>query len=771
MDRDLIAQWLLDTTWQSAVLVVVIFLVQFLLSRWLSPAWRCALWGIVLIRLMMPALPSSGMSLYGIWCATAQKSTVAMPVVPVAPQSRINVKILPAGASTMREAAPSVLPMARPPEPSRWPWQAIAMCIYVLIAAVLLLRRTAQMLASRRLRKSAMPRAIACSIPVLESEHVHTPALAGLFRPCILLPCGMAAQLSRPQLDLVLDHELAHLRRRDHWAHAAWSVLQAVHWFNPFVYFAFSRYRLECELACDQAVLVRQSEPASQALYGQMLLNLATGTSPVPAAVGMAEGRRHLKARIRQIAADPPRRSPAVAGTLTLLLVAICGLTQAQTPAIPATAAPPASPALPALPASQPTTAPAGADDLLDHRLPLVSFNGTRLEEAVAYFRDTVGLNIVVNWTRLNDVGATRDSILQMRVRDVPIRKCLDAVCGQLPGPDPFNRVVWVFDQGVVTITTTLDLPVNLVNKVYDVTDIVAVHRELGETDAAQYLGELAELIQSTLEVATWERAGGRGTIKPWTKNLCLIVTQTSEVHSQIELLLNKLRERGALAIHVQMRAIDLSVEHLPAVMADTLKQGKPLVWYPNDELVAELVERAKAHMDISEMYAPRMTILNGGTGLASAWTNVNYVSNFKATTQPSGVLRYEPEISTTKRGLDVTVTPFVSHDRKYVRLQIKHEAKRLLGIDIETIKPIPDAKENFSVQHPVVDEASFESDLSIENGKTACVGERAVEQPVMVGPGDRKISTRIFLLLVTPTIIDMTESSKTRPATARVGP
>lgn len=765
MNEALIAQWLVETAWQSAMLVVVILLVQLLLRRWLSPAWRCALWGIVALRLAMPVLPSSGMSLYGIHSEVSQNHGDAVPFVHSAPQRNIDVQILPAIADAPHEPAPSIVPVVSSPVPSRWPWQAIAAWGYLLIAVLLLLRRIGQMLATHALRGSATPCPIVCSVPVMESDRMRTPALAGLLRPCILLPRGMAVQLSSSQLALVLDHELAHLRRRDHWAHAIWSVLLAVHWFNPFVYFAFSRYRLECELACDQAVLARQPEPAGRATYGQMLLDLATGTSSAPAAVAMAEGPRHLKARIRQIAADPPRRSSALAGILTLLLIAICGLTQAQTPAVPATAAPPASPA------SQPTTAPAGADDLLDHRLPLVSFNGTRLEEAVAYFRDTVGLNIVVNWTRLNDVGATRDSILQMRVRDVPIRKCLDAVCGQLPGPDPFNRVVWVFDQGVVTITTTLDLPVNLVNKVYDVTDIVAVHRELGETDAAQYLGELAELIQSTLEAASWERAGGRGTIKPWTKNLCLIVTQTSEVHSQIELLLNKLRERGALAIHVQMRAIDLSVEHLPAVMADTLKQGKPLVWYPNDELVAELVQRAKAHMDISEMYAPRMTILNGATGQASAWTNVNYVSNFKATTQPSGVLRYEPEISTTKRGLAVTVTPFVSHDRKYVRLQIKHEAKRLLGIDIETIKPIPDAKENFSVQHPVVDEASFESDLSIENGKTACVGERAVEQPVEVGPGDRKISTRVFLLLVTPTIIDMTESSKTRPATPRVGP
>ena len=56
--------WLWQTTWQVSVLVVLVFAVQLLFRRWLTPRWQYALWALVAVRLALPVLPSSAMSLF-----------------------------------------------------------------------------------------------------------------------------------------------------------------------------------------------------------------------------------------------------------------------------------------------------------------------------------------------------------------------------------------------------------------------------------------------------------------------------------------------------------------------------------------------------------------------------------------------------------------------------------------------------------------------------------------------------------------------------------
>ena len=58
--------WLLQTTWQAAVVTVIILLVQFLLRRRLSPAWRHGLWFLLVARLLMPMTPSSAVSVFNL---------------------------------------------------------------------------------------------------------------------------------------------------------------------------------------------------------------------------------------------------------------------------------------------------------------------------------------------------------------------------------------------------------------------------------------------------------------------------------------------------------------------------------------------------------------------------------------------------------------------------------------------------------------------------------------------------------------------------------
>jgi bla regulator protein BlaR1 len=83
------------------------------------------------------------------------------------------------------------------------------------------------------------------------TDAVTAPALTGLWKPTILLPTRSLEKLDDEALRFVLLHELAHLRRRDLWTNWILAVLRSLHWFNPFVWWAFHRLRVEAERAAD----------------------------------------------------------------------------------------------------------------------------------------------------------------------------------------------------------------------------------------------------------------------------------------------------------------------------------------------------------------------------------------------------------------------------------------------------------------------------------------------------------------------------------------
>ncbi|MDH3593206.1 MAG: M56 family metallopeptidase, partial [Planctomycetota bacterium] len=76
------------------------------------------------------------------------------------------------------------------------------------------------------------------------------PAVCGLVRPIVVVPAG----ISDADLDHALLHELAHVKRRDLWCQAWYSLLVACYWFHPLVWFARSRAACAREMRCDQTV-------------------------------------------------------------------------------------------------------------------------------------------------------------------------------------------------------------------------------------------------------------------------------------------------------------------------------------------------------------------------------------------------------------------------------------------------------------------------------------------------------------------------------------
>lgn len=93
------------------------------------------------------------------------------------------------------------------------------------------------------------------AVPVLASVRVATPTLIGWVRPAVVLPLAVLARMPAAQIDLILAHELAHLKRLDHIANLFQVVLETLFFYHPVVHWISRDARNERELCCDALAL------------------------------------------------------------------------------------------------------------------------------------------------------------------------------------------------------------------------------------------------------------------------------------------------------------------------------------------------------------------------------------------------------------------------------------------------------------------------------------------------------------------------------------
>jgi bla regulator protein BlaR1 len=92
-------------------------------------------------------------------------------------------------------------------------------------------------------------------VTVLRSKAIATPALVGWIRPVILLPVAVACNFPQAQIELIVAHELAHLRRWDPLANLFQVVLETLHFYHPVVHWISRDVRNEREICCDELAL------------------------------------------------------------------------------------------------------------------------------------------------------------------------------------------------------------------------------------------------------------------------------------------------------------------------------------------------------------------------------------------------------------------------------------------------------------------------------------------------------------------------------------
>ncbi len=194
------------------------------------------------------------------------------------------------------------------------------------------LERIANRLAWRDDAIDAMLRSVATRIGglsrvrVLISRHIDTPTLIGWFNPVILLPTAVALGFPRQQLELILAHELGHLRRLDHLVNLGQAVVETLLFYHPVVHWISREVRHEREVCCDHLVLrLTDSEPRE---YARTLAALEGLRQMSPQLVVAASGGMLLD-RVRRIigsssssSSRESRRRPRIGAWLVTLVAA-----------------------------------------------------------------------------------------------------------------------------------------------------------------------------------------------------------------------------------------------------------------------------------------------------------------------------------------------------------------------------------------------------------------------------------------------------------------
>jgi beta-lactamase regulating signal transducer with metallopeptidase domain len=171
---------------------------------------------------------------------------------------------------------------------------------------------------------------LASSPRLIMSDQVEMAFAFGVLTPTIILPAS-AEEWSDDRRRAVLLHELAHIRRRDLVGHTIAGVACAVYWFNPFVWAAARRLRVESELASDDVVLEHGIRPSD---YAQHLLDMVTSFSHRTPTVALAMARpKEFEGRLVAILDRTNRRGVfkktqggAAVGLLGLLTVSIAAV-------------------------------------------------------------------------------------------------------------------------------------------------------------------------------------------------------------------------------------------------------------------------------------------------------------------------------------------------------------------------------------------------------------------------------------------------------------
>jgi beta-lactamase regulating signal transducer with metallopeptidase domain len=334
---------LLHFVWQGAVLGVIAAALLLALRRAPAASRYAALLAVLAAMALCPVVT---------FLVTSPVPAAAPAPVTAAPQRVDAARVVPTSGAVPTPAAPAsegerparttgpqALPSAtrmrwmvraRAWALARLPWISLLWLAGVVVLSLRFLARGWSLWRLRgRLQPAAAPwpdrlaalcQRLALSRPVklMVSSAARVPMVIGWLRPVVVLPASALTGLTPDQVGALLAHELAHLRRHDHWVALGQALIELLLFYHPAVWWVSRALRAEREHCCDDAAVAASGDLAGY-LRALAWVDEHRGRALQPA---LASSGSPLLARIRRLGGCPPRDGgrPWLAALLSLAL-------------------------------------------------------------------------------------------------------------------------------------------------------------------------------------------------------------------------------------------------------------------------------------------------------------------------------------------------------------------------------------------------------------------------------------------------------------------
>ncbi|MBP2633412.1 MAG: Beta-lactamase [Firmicutes bacterium] len=350
MEMHSFLSWLLYSSLMGSILIGLIILLRLLFKNKTDANWQYLLWFLLILKLLIPHAPESSFSVFNIFnqlnmqslagiYSDAQEQAKMEPTMRgvsfISQTENMTDAYAVSVSRTFLETRENIIFLI-------WLTGVIAFTAYTtyLTCKLKCLIKDSSVIkdnsVTKLLEECKLTMNTKKNLVLLESMKIGSPMAVGGIHSYIILPIESIRNLSNEELRFILLHELAHFKRKDLYINWVTVFLQIMHWFNPFIWYAFYQMRQDREVACDAYVLsmLKFSEYKS---YGAAIIAfLEKNSSPIYdyTIARLAGGKDHIKKRMAMIASYKRRtRANFIWEILFFLLIGCLVLTDAKSTA------------------------------------------------------------------------------------------------------------------------------------------------------------------------------------------------------------------------------------------------------------------------------------------------------------------------------------------------------------------------------------------------------------------------------------------------------
>jgi bla regulator protein BlaR1 len=341
--------WIVQLSVGASILIVLVLIMQKLLKNRFGAKFQYIIWFAVVLRLIMPQLPTSSISIFNYIPSANQ-----MPPIIVAEKNTKNEKQISAepriNSAYDGHDTESILNQIlnfsyvtknTPLNPDISFFLSLIWIIAVFVISIYKLsiyiyfqnkikKRSAfcdtEVLNILENCRSQMK--ITRYVKIIETEKIKSPSLIGIIHPIILLPKNIHEIVSMSKLNYIFIHELSHLKQRDTLVNWIILILKTLHWFNPAIHYGLSKMCEDMEISCDSLALSYINDDEAKE-YGLTILNLAEKISiynKLPGMASIVSSKSKIKRRIIMIKMFNKKSHKVSAVAMASLLVVGCSV-------------------------------------------------------------------------------------------------------------------------------------------------------------------------------------------------------------------------------------------------------------------------------------------------------------------------------------------------------------------------------------------------------------------------------------------------------------